>query len=319
MNISGESILILLSTYNGEKYLRNQIDSIINQSYTNWQLLLRDDLSTDNTSEIIGEYEKKDSRIRLIRKISGKNIGANLSFNILLNYAIKNRSSNYFMFADQDDVWFPNKIELSVNTIQSITSPHITQDSPLLLFTNKIITDEKLNVLGNSYYKYQSIQADKIHLNQQLLQNVPTACTMIFNRTLAELASPIPQKSVMHDHWISLVAASFGKIYYIDEPTMYYRQHSSNVFGAKKYGINLLIQKYKQGIPATKKKFYLLCKQAEQLLETHRDKFTKEQIKMLEDFSKLPYQSWFIRRKILIKHKIYKSGLLRNLAMFCII
>jgi len=318
VNISGESILILLSTYNGENYLSEQLDSIIAQTHSNWLLLIRDDLSTDNTSKIIAEYENKDSRINLIRKISGNNIGANASFSILLDYALKNTDSNYFMFCDQDDVWFPNKIELSLNKLLQHESP-ATNHQPLLIFTDKFITDRNLNKLSKSYYKYQRIQTDKIALNQQLLQNVPTACTMIFNRTLAELANSIPQESVMHDHWISLVASSFGKIYYIDEPTMYYRQHSSNVFGAKKYGINLIMQKYKQGITEARNKIYIQCKQAKKLLETHRNKLNKEQVKMLEDFSKLPNQPWLTRRKLLIKHKIYKSGLLRNLAMFCII
>ena len=109
-------IEILMATYNGEKYIREQIDSIISQTYSNWTLLIRDDVSKDDTVKIIKEYEKKDKRIKLLEDNKG-NLGFVKNFEELL----KNSSEDFIMFSDQDDYWLEDKIEKYINELKKIS------------------------------------------------------------------------------------------------------------------------------------------------------------------------------------------------------
>lgn len=136
-------IEILLATYNGEKYLSEQIDSIINQTYTNWKLLIRDDGSKDKTLEILKKYEKKDKRISILRDNKG-NLGFVKNFEELL----KNSSEDFVMFSDQDDYWLENKIEIYISELSKL--PEEKRKEPLLLHSNSFVCDENLNIKKKS-------------------------------------------------------------------------------------------------------------------------------------------------------------------------
>ena len=196
-------ILILLTTYNGARYLKQQIDSLLNQTYKNFEIIARDDGSSDNSFEILMSYD-----IKTLESI--KNIGAKGSFGTLLEYAVQNSDSEYFMFCDQDDVWENDKIEKTFTKMLEMEKSN--PGTPLLAHTDLKVVDERLVSIADSFWKYQNIDPKKDSLNRLLMQNTITGCTMMINRKLAELALPVPKECIMHDWWIGLVASVFGRI-----------------------------------------------------------------------------------------------------------
>jgi len=235
---------ILLATYNGEKYLKQQIDSILAQSNRDWQLSIRDDGSSDDTVKIIKDYVAKYSdKIRLIEDSSGR-LGPALNFGKLLEQA----AGNYVMFSDQDDIWLPNKIDLTLNAMRASEKNY--PNMPLLVHTDLKVVDAELKPIADSLWNHNKICPDTGNdLKKLIYRNVVTGCAAMINRKAVEISIPIPPQARLHDWWIALNVAKYGKIIYISTPTVLYRQHSQNIIGAKKTGrTNLagLIRKLQQ-------------------------------------------------------------------------
>lgn len=220
-----KKIDILMATYNGEKYLRAQIDSILSQTYKNFNLIISDDASTDSTQEILKEYEQKDKRVKVY--IQQKNLGIVKNFEFLLE-KVENK---VFMFADQDDIWDVDKVEFSRDKLEA--------EEADLVFTNLKIVDEKLEVISNSYWKtkgfikkiYKYNNFESLYLN-----NYITGCTIICKSKWIKEILPLPKESkyVIHDYWLSLIVSMNGKVSYIDKPLIKYRQHKQNNIGSKR-------------------------------------------------------------------------------------
>lgn len=232
-------INILISTYNGEKFISEQLDSLIEQTVQDFVVLIRDDGSTDSTVDIIKEYENRyPDKIIFIHDNLG-NLGSSKSFMKLLEYSDK----EYIMFCDQDDIWVPNKIELSLNKIKELEGI-FSKDIPLLVFTDLMVVDENLNIISKSFRFYQKLDPQiSTNWKKLLAQNVITGCTMIINRKAKEVCLPYLSEIMMYDHWIGVNVAKYGKIGWIDIPTVLYRQHRDNVAGAHKYGIKYIANK----------------------------------------------------------------------------
>jgi glycosyltransferase involved in cell wall biosynthesis len=222
------SIDILLATYNGQKYLREQVDSILAQSNQDWQLLIRDDASDDDTLSIIKDYVAKYSdRVKLIED-DGCHLGASLNFQRLL----ENSAAEYIMFSDQDDVWLPLKIEATLNLMKSTEKE--CPNKPILVHTDLIVVDSRLNTIAKSTWKYQGISPEIGNdPNKVIFQNVATGCTIMINRKAKTISLPIPKEAVMHDWWLAINVAKYGKIVYVPDQLVLYRQHSNNLVGAK--------------------------------------------------------------------------------------
>lgn len=220
-----EKINILMATYNGRKYLRQQIDSILNQTYSNFRLLISDDASTDSTVKILEEYEKKDRRVEIYSH--QKNMGVVANFEFLINKV----RSEYFMFADQDDVWEPDKIEKSLKKLEETDSD--------LVYTDLEVVDNKLNQIHSSFWKQKGFY-DKItkynNFESLYLNNYINGCTMICKSLWINEFLPLPKNSkyVIHDYWIALVVSNRGKMAYIEESTIKYRQHGNNQVGSSR-------------------------------------------------------------------------------------
>ncbi|WP_143191790.1 glycosyltransferase, partial [Paenibacillus sp. P46E] len=133
-----DTITILMATYNGEKFLKEQLESILKQSHEKWRLIIRDDCSKDSTPKILNEYSQKDSRIKFI--LGETNLGPVLNFNELIKLAL---NSKYIMFADQDDVWFDSKIEVSLENIKNIET-RMGEDIPILVYSKLKYVSEDL-------------------------------------------------------------------------------------------------------------------------------------------------------------------------------
>ena len=175
---------ILLACYNGEKYIEDQILSIINQSYSNWHLIIRDDGSTDRTKDIIQHYKNIDKRIGIIEDDKG-NLGPSMNFGALLQFAYE-KNFEIFFFCDQDDIWSKDKLAVQValfNSIERISG----RDIPVMVYSDLAVVNNNLDLMDISFMHYQGLaDEDKRLTNLLLSQNIVTGCAAAINRKLAE-------------------------------------------------------------------------------------------------------------------------------------
>lgn len=219
-----DTITVLMSTYNGEKYIREQIDSILNQQDVEIELFIRDDGSTDKTKDIIEEYTHQENNIFFF---DGDNIGVGNSFLSVLIEA-KTRS-DYYAFADQDDVWLPEKLKRAIDILKGKRGPSCYCSNQILVDSNgEFERIRHVNPIDTSY----------MHI---LCNNEVTGCTMVWNKELQVILTNTTSKPSqellnkrIHDVWVAMVASVVGKIYYDHNPYIMYRQHENNVVGAKK-------------------------------------------------------------------------------------
>lgn len=211
-----------MSTYNGQEFLAEQICSIQSQTFTDWTLLIRDDGSKDRTRDIIADFVQQDSRIHFINPDSTENLGVIKSFHALVQYQ---RADVYF-FSDQDDVWLPDKLQVTLEATQAYPA-----EQPLMVYTDLKVVNQDLQVMNESMVRSQSHHANT-ELVQELTENTVTGGTSMINHALAELWT-VTDDILMHDWYLALLATAFGKLVYIDQPTELYRQHAENVLGAR--------------------------------------------------------------------------------------
>lgn len=230
MNTQRPVAEILMATYNGAQFVREQIDSILAQTDASWHLTISDDNSTDGTDAIVDEYAEKYPD-KIARHVSGRRFGnARDHFFHLMSAC----TADYMFFCDQDDVWYPQKVEKIMGVM--LDKEHRQgKHTPLLVFTDQTPTDGNLKPLAPSLMRYQQQFVETIDYRALLMQNVVTGGAMAINRALAERAARCkdPARAIMHDWWLAVVAARFGEAVYIDEPTGDYRQHGANSVGAK--------------------------------------------------------------------------------------
>jgi glycosyltransferase involved in cell wall biosynthesis len=298
------TVAILVAVYNVEKHLEALLSSLLAQDYPSIQIHLRDNCSKDRTREILKQWQQRyPEKIHL--HFSPTNVG------VIGNFAELTEIGNapYLMYCDGDDVWFPSKVSKTLAKMQQLEKEYGIS-MPLLVHTDLQVVDEKLNVIAPSFWKYSKLNThEKCHqLPRLLVQNHVTGCTTMINRALKELAAPIPLNCVMHDWWLALVAACFGKIGCIPEATMAYRQHSSNDTGAKAYGL-LRYFKRKRSKPnhAIQK-----STQVQQFIERYQFSLSKHDQTLLHAYLRLQKASLVKKIALIIRHGFFKSGFLRN-------
>lgn len=221
-------IAILLATYNSELYIKEQLDSILNQTFTDWKLYIHDDGSKDKTIDIINsyinEYPNKFSFIK------NRTIGLRSckSF-IALQEEV---DADYYMFCDHDDVWLPNKIEISYLTMVESEKRYL--GCPVVVHTDMVVVDSKLNTIHSSFWNYMGLLPDHCTFIELAALHCVNGCTIMFNKTANNVALKYKDHALMHDVLLSeSVAAYGGVIIPIYEQTVLYRQHANNVLGAK--------------------------------------------------------------------------------------
>ena len=225
-------IVVLLSTYNGQKYLSKQIDSILKQNVEHLDLLIRDDGSTDDTLSIIERYSEKYDNISYYR---GKNKGACQSFFDLIRRVSENY--DYYAFSDQDDYWEKDKLDIAVRKLREID-----EQIPMLYCSNVIATDEHLHPIGYLFKKNKI----EVNFHNAIFENIAVGCSCVTNQKLLSLIKQhIPQRCYMHDWWIYIVATYFGKVIYDNDSYILYRQHSNNVVGASKSILQQYVRRWK--------------------------------------------------------------------------
>ncbi len=322
MKYDNETVAICMATYNGEKYIAEQLQSIVEQTYGNWRLFIHDDGSTDRTVEIIKTYP--DDRIHLIE--DGLRYGsAKDNFAGTLNYVKEKFAFQYFMFADQDDVWLCHKIEVSMKQMIKAErgKSHNGGETllPVLIHTDLKVVDENLRVLGESFMKYRALNPHVRDLNHLLAQNNVTGCTMLWNRSLNDKINLGAKEVAMHDWWFSTSASLLGTIEYVEEPTILYRQHGNNTVGATKVNTLGFILKRLLGHNHVRHTIELSVEQAKGLLAfygSYRDEDISvedhtfhNKLKVLEQYGNLYANNKLVRMYIICKYHFLKQGFIQ--------
>lgn len=224
---------VLLATYNGGKYLPELLESLDRQSFTDWRLIAGDDGSTDDTVALLEAWGRRNPG-KLRWREGGTGLGACRNFAALMEVS----DAPYFMFCDQDDVWLPEKMAMLLERMQAAEETYGRQ-TPIVVHSDLIVTDEKLNTISESFWRGQRLLWPDFEKPWKtlVLQNVVTGCAMIGNSALRDASLPIAPNAMMHDWWIALTAAAFGRVVPLEAATVLYRQHGTNAIGFRSWAV----------------------------------------------------------------------------------
>lgn len=219
MGAEADKTVVIMPTYNGEKYLDEQISSILGQTYRSFVLHVFDDNSSDQTGSILAKHARQDNRIKVYRNPERKGVIKNI------NDALMTVTADIYFLADQDDIWLPDKMAKQMAVLN-------VKDA-VMTFTDLSLINEKGEHLNIDYWSSQGIDPSHADRPEYLsIKSMITGCTMAFKKEVLEYALPIPEKAMMHDHWLSLFGAKAGRVVAVPECLVLYRQHAQNVIGA---------------------------------------------------------------------------------------
>jgi len=286
--MNSDDISIVLAVYNGEKYISKLLDSVLAQTaVTISELIIIDDTSSDHSVEIIKTYQQKYPVINLIR--NEVNLGPIASF----IKGAKLSSSNYIAFADQDDIWQADKLSLSLNLLKKID----VDDKPAAIFTDLAMIDEQDKPLHPSFWGLYHIKPADNTFFTVLFANIATGCTMLINKNMLNEFISMPLNAQMHDHWIALIAFSFGNWGYLDEKTILYRVHSNSVTSKDEVTFG---KKAKNFLAATFSKNPVFLSdyidQAALFRSKYKNRLNEQQNRQLDYFTGLKNSSGFIKK-----------------------
>lgn len=214
-------ISVAMTTYNGEKYLQEQINSILEQSEKDIELIICDDCSTDNTFKILLEYSEKDKRVQVYR--NEQNLGYAKNFEKTISLC----SGAYIALSDQDDIWLPNHLEVLLK--------HLNNTNCSLVGGNAILVDSNNKDLNCKLINNNNLPINTVDFNTMVLfRNIFQGAAILFERDVLKKALPFPNNMKYHDWWLALVASEIKGVNYINIPVLRYRQHGNNVSGEHK-------------------------------------------------------------------------------------
>lgn len=261
-------VSVLISTYNGETFIAEQIDSILKQSHRNLDILIRDDGSGDGTLTLVERYAQKDSRIRWLAE---ENLGVINSFFRLLSLA--SDASDYYALCDQDDYWLRNKLKRAIATLDRCPA-----DVPAMYFSRLQIVDENLRL------SRQTRAPALFCLENALVENFATGCTVVLNRAARELVlRNLPHNCCMHDWWIYLLVLSKGRVYYDAYAGILYRQHDRNSVGYDRHIGRRLIQAVRRLLTQEKSRFDVYAQIVNFLEFARREALPDEIVRLCEE------------------------------------
>lgn len=296
--MTSPQVQVLLSTWNGEKWLPELLESLAQQTFRDWQLLVRDDGSSDQTLRILLEWKQAHRARGGGLMLDGSHIGSKLSFSRLVEAS----TAPYLMFCDQDDVWFPEKVALQYAALRRLEREY-GADTPLLVHSDLTVVGPRRELRAVSFWQYRGFDVEQ-RKQAYLLNNVVTGCATIFNRKAAELAFPVPLQAIQHDRWLALVCAWFGHIRSLPNPTLLYRQHGYNQIGSSPANLAQLDARVKAW-----------GSQAEAFLERFGDRLNAQDYRLLEAVAGLQHLRGRERRQHILRHRLFKQGVLENLAL----
>lgn len=289
--------IVLISTYNGEKYLREQLESLLSQDTRPTKILIRDDGSKDDTVNLLEEYA---SNYPFIEYYCGKNMGPAKSFFELIN---KVDDYDYYALCDQDDVWFDDKLSTAINCLEK-------EDIkiPLLYAGRFILTDDNLDSLNSNMSKLYSFS----DFSHSLIYHSAPGCTFVFNDEARKQIIKYDvnkEYCVIHDAIIHKVVTMFGKMILDETPHMYYRQHSSNVYGLNAKGIKEFFHRINNFINGTVKNYR--SNTARSLLNVYGNECSNEKKELLDIVAN--YMNDYKLKKELLNRECFKSNTANDL------
>lgn len=288
--MAARKVNVLLSAYNGECYIRQQLDSILEQTYPDVEIYVRDDGSKDETLVILREYEAKG----LIHLEAGENVGFVKSFQWLI---ANGGEADYYAFSDQDDVWFKDKLSMAVERLEE--SP---TDIPVLYFSNYDYYDGDLNFIG-----HRSGKQPNISFLNSLVDCVPLGFNSVFNRTARDMVTAdMPKRSTGHDWWMYMVCAGMGQVIYDEHPTVKYRRHSNNVSDGGDSFLRFQIWRFKRFF--LNHYFRHIHEQIKEFSGIYRDQLSASDQKKLDLFTKDGFHPLLALRKVCYPAKLRQKA-----------
>ncbi|NLP35105.1 MAG: glycosyltransferase family 2 protein [Clostridiales bacterium] len=302
-------VSIVMTTYNGEKYIAEQIDSILASSFQDIEINIFDDGSRDGTVSILREYEK-----RYLNKIHVYQNKENLGVTKNFLQAVGRTRSDYIMFCDQDDYWKPDKIAVTLKRMRHMEA-QVGKDVPIAVFTDAKVVDEELNTIDQSFFKSGRLDPTKTDLPHLLMENKLIGCTIMFNSALRKIIEEyeIPENAKFHDWWVGLIAASLGKIGYVNQSTLLYRQHGNNVVGNSSF--LTYIKDRVMSLQQQKKSLRILQLQAEEFLSIYGNLLEEDKRSIIRRFADLGKVNFIKRRIYMLRYGYLKSGIIRNIGL----
>ena len=288
-----QTVSVLMSTYNGEKYLKEQIDSILAQDGVKVHLLVRDDGSKDRTIKILNEYVEKGSPITIL---SESNLGAEMSFHRLCKYAQEHIQSDYYAFCDQDDVWEADKLKVAVSKLSSY--PY---SLPCLYFSNLQMVDADLRSIRQLFAPGEVV----ISKRMALIQVFTYGCTCVFNRqTLDDYCKAEFSRELAHDNWIYILSMFLGHVVYDENSHILYRQHGTNLSGEKVSGIRLALRRIRRASKGHWGHDFELY--SSMLIKCFPGRLLQEDEKYVQRIA--TYRHSFLKRISLMLSRTYRTG-----------
>jgi glycosyltransferase involved in cell wall biosynthesis len=269
------TVQILLSTYNGARYLKPLMESLLAQDVPDVEILVHDDGSSDNTTGLLHRYATTYKNVKVV---FGPHLGFSRSFFTLLEIA--SPTADYLALCDQDDVWREDKVSRAVACLSQCPS-----EIPALYCSRLAVVDENLQPL-----KYSDVPRRGLSFRNALVENQVPGCTILLNQATRRPLTRIPSACVSHDWWIYLVVSAFGTLVYDEEPRILYRRHASNVFGVSTGKIDMWKVKVRQFLKDGKCK--RIVKQAEEFRRMYGTVLSDEHRKVLEDFLESRKRLW---------------------------
>lgn len=304
-----EIVKIVMATYNGERYVREQMDSLLGQTYPYIEVEVCDDGSTDDTLGIIREYQEKDDRVTL--HVNDSNQGYVKNF----LEGMKRSREPYIMLCDQDDIWNPDKVELTLRAMRK--AEEVSDGKPILVYTDASIFNSNTKEVEGRFHQNSHLNTKKVDTAHLLMENKVIGCTAMLNQAVLPYLSELPDEIRVHDWWLALICGHFGRIVYVPEPTLLYRQHSDNMIGGTSFGH--YIQDRLSRLREQRRALEASYAQGAVFLRTFAGYMSSEQQKTASAFAEMGQAGWFGRRVRTLRYGFWKSGLVRNIGLFVIL
>ena len=302
-------IAILMATFNGSRYLQDQLDSLWQQTRQDFELYVRDDGSSDETLSLLRTAAAAHpGRLHIVTSDSTR-LGPKRSFLSLLQHT----DAHYIALCDQDDFWLPHKLERLVDATAHAESS-LTADTPVLCCSDATVADAALQPMKGTYFERHGVRVSDgrdLALSRLLFRNFAIGATTMVNSALARRCREVPAAAIMHDWWMALVATALGRAVVLTEPLILYRQHSANEIGSRLRAVpRTWVQM--EGYLELSRTSAARCVAQAIAFNRHFDPLPPESARILEPFTSFAEQGWMRRASTLIRSRAFKPGLARN-------
>lgn len=304
-----ERVHIVLATYNGERFLREQMESVLAQTYENITVEVCDDGSTDGTEAIVREYEAQDERVKL--HLNPHNLGYVKNF----LEGVKRCTAPYVMLCDQDDIWQKDKVEKTLLAMQQAEKKRTGK--PVLVFTDAVNFDSETGKELGFFHETSHLDVKKVDTAHLFMENKCIGCTMMMNRAILPYLEELPEEIRVHDWWLALICSHFGTIEYVPQATLRYRQHEENQIGGSSY--TGYLKKRLTHIREQRKALLQTYRQAAAFLRIFGEQMDRRQRVVAENFADMEQTGFFGRRYRILRYGYKKSGWLRNIGLFLLV